>query len=55
MNHVTRRIPARQIAYLTTEISVALNGRVLVDICVLDIRRGQQFPSVNAQVFPINL
>jgi hypothetical protein len=55
MNNVTRRIPARQITYLTMEISVELNGRGLVGICVLDIRREQQFPSVNAQLFPINL
>jgi hypothetical protein len=55
MNHVTRRIPARQIAYLATEIFVALNGRTLVDIRVQDTRRGQQFPSVNAQVFPDDL
>src|SRR5262249_31787966 len=38
--------PARQIAYLTTEISVELIGRGCAGICALHICCGQQFPSV---------
>jgi hypothetical protein len=40
------------IAYLTTEISVALNDRELVDIRVLAICRRRQWSSVYPQLFP---
>ena len=38
MNHLARRIPARQIAYSTMEMSVALNGRGLrTSACLISV------------------